>query len=49
VAAAEEMADRLRRAGFTPNVRHRDLASPPRDTVERHPGVAPDSEDELNR
>ena len=39
VAAAVEMAERLRRAGFAPNVRHRDLASPPRDTIERHPGA----------
>jgi UPF0042 nucleotide-binding protein len=37
VAAAVEMAERLRKAGFAPNVRHRDLASPPRDTIERHP------------
>ena len=37
VAAAVEMAERLRNAGFAPNVRHRDLASPPRDTIERHP------------
>ena len=37
VAAAVEMAERLRTAGFAPNVRHRDLASPPRDTIERHP------------
>jgi UPF0042 nucleotide-binding protein len=44
VAAAVEMAERLRRAGFAPNVRHRDLASPPRDTIERHPGSAPGSE-----
>ena len=51
VAAAVEMAERLRRAGFAPNVRHRDLASPPRDTIERHPGRAPASEgeDELSR
>ena len=34
VAAAVEMAERLRRAGFSPNVRHRDLASRPSDTVE---------------
>jgi UPF0042 nucleotide-binding protein len=33
VAAAVEMAERLRRAGFSPNVRHRDLPSPPRDTI----------------
>jgi RNase adapter protein RapZ len=49
VAAAAEMAERLRRAGFAPNVRHRDLASPPRDTIERHPGRVPGSEDELSR
>jgi UPF0042 nucleotide-binding protein len=51
VAAAVEMAERLRAAGFAPNVRHRDLASPQSDTVERHPGrtAAAESEDELNR
>ena len=49
VAAAVEMAERLRAAGFAPNVRHRDLASTPRDTIERHPGRVPESEDELNR
>ena len=51
VAAAVEMAERLREAGFAPNVRHRDLASPPSDTIERHPGraAASEGEDELNR
>jgi RNase adapter protein RapZ len=49
VAAAVEMTERLRRAGFAPNVRHRDLASPPRDTIERQPGRNPESEDELSR
>jgi UPF0042 nucleotide-binding protein len=49
VAAAVEMAERLRRAGFAPNVRHRDLASPLGDTIERHFGRAPESEDELSR
>ena len=49
VAAAIETAERLRRAGFAPNVRHRDLASQSRDTIERHPGRAPESEDELSR
>jgi len=34
VAAAAEMAERLRKSGFAPNVRHRDLASPPSDTIE---------------
>ena len=48
VAAAVEMAERLRRAGFAPNVRHRDLASPP-DTIMRHPARGPESEDELSR
>ena len=48
VAAAVEMSERLRAAGFAPNVRHRDLASTPSDTIERHPGRAPESEDELN-
>jgi UPF0042 nucleotide-binding protein len=38
VAAATEMAERLQRAGYAPNVRHRDLTSPPSDTIERHPG-----------
>jgi len=49
VAAAVEVAERLRAAGFAPNVRHRDLASTPRDTIERHPGRSPESEDELNQ
>jgi UPF0042 nucleotide-binding protein len=49
VAAAVEMAERLRRAGFAPNVRHRDLASAPSDTIERHSGRVPESEDELSR
>jgi UPF0042 nucleotide-binding protein len=51
VAAAVEMAERLRDAGFAPNVRHRDLASPPRDTIERRPGraAANEGEDELSR
>ena len=37
VAAAVEMAKRLRVAGFSPNVRHRDLASPPSDSIEGLP------------
>jgi UPF0042 nucleotide-binding protein len=50
VAAAVEVAERLRRSGFDPNVRHRDLASPPRDTIERPQGraVSSEGEDELN-
>ena len=40
VAAAVEMAERLRGAGFSPNVRHRDLASPPSDTIEEQPREA---------
>jgi len=38
VTAALEMAERLRAAGFTPNVRHRDLASPPSDRIEDRSG-----------
>jgi UPF0042 nucleotide-binding protein len=49
VAGAVEMAERLRRVGFAPNVRHRDLASPLGGTIERHPGRAPESESELSR
>ena len=45
VAAAAEMANRLRGAGFSPNVRHRDLASPPSDTIEGNPASKPPSED----
>jgi UPF0042 nucleotide-binding protein len=37
VAAAEEMAARLRGSGFSPNVRHRDLASRPSDSIELQP------------
>jgi UPF0042 nucleotide-binding protein len=37
VAAAVEMAERLRGSGFSPNVRHRDLASPPSDSIETGP------------
>jgi RNase adapter protein RapZ len=37
VAAAVELAERLRGAGFSPNVRHRDLLSPPSDTIEEQP------------
>jgi UPF0042 nucleotide-binding protein len=38
VAAAVEMAERLRKGGFSPNIRHRDLASPPSDTIEEQSG-----------
>ena len=50
VCAAEEIAQRLRDAGFSPNVRHRDLASQPSDTIEEDPGHAAkgDSGSELN-
>ena len=41
VAAAVEMAKRLHDAGFSPNVRHRDLASPPSDTDEGIPADKP--------
>ena len=55
VAAAVEVSERLRRSGFTPNIRHRDLASPPRDTIERGTGHSAgrtadsENEDELSR
>ena len=39
VAAALDMAKRLRAAGFPVNIRHRDLAAPPSDTIEE--GVKP--------
>jgi UPF0042 nucleotide-binding protein len=47
VAAAVEMAERLREAGFAPNVRHRDLASPPSDTIEADPRQSAEAK-ELN-
>lgn len=37
VAAAEEMAARLRAAGFSPNIRHRDLSLSPSDSIEELP------------
>jgi UPF0042 nucleotide-binding protein len=40
VCAAVEIAERLRRAGFSPNLRHRDLASRPSDAIEGNPGDA---------
>ncbi len=40
VSGAVEMAERLRSAGFSPNIRHRDLASQPSDTIEEVPGRA---------
>jgi len=40
VCTAEEMAQRLRAAGFTPNIRHRDLASAPNDVIEDTSGQA---------
>ena len=44
VAAAIEMAERLQSGGFSPNIRHRDLASPPSDTIEGRPGPTPGGE-----
>lgn len=51
VAAAVAVTERLRQSGFSPNIRHRDLASLPRDTIERQPGRTAEieSEDELRR
>lgn len=36
VHVAERIAARLRAAGFSPNLDHRDLAAPPRDGIERY-------------
>jgi UPF0042 nucleotide-binding protein len=41
VAAAVEMAKRLRGAGFSPIVRHRDLATPSSDRIEEQPAEKP--------
>ena len=38
VHVAERVAGRLRAAGFSPNLDHRDLAAPPRDGTERSAG-----------
>ena len=38
VHVAERVAARLREAGFSPTVEHRDLATPPRDGIERSAG-----------
>jgi RNase adapter protein RapZ len=50
VTAAVEMAERLRAAGFIPNIRHRDLASEPNDRIEDKAGRATGTESgsELN-
>ena len=50
VTAAVEMAERLRAAGFTPNIRHRDLASAPSDRIEDKAGLTSGTESgsELN-
>lgn len=40
VCAAVEIAQRLRSAGYSPNIRHRDLALPPSDATEGDPGDA---------
>jgi len=39
VHVAERVATRLRAAGFSPTVDHRDLATPPRDGIERSTGT----------
>jgi UPF0042 nucleotide-binding protein len=44
VAAAVEMAERLRAAGLSPNVRHRDLGSTPNDRIEDRRGVTAEGE-----
>jgi UPF0042 nucleotide-binding protein len=42
VHVAERVAARLRAAGFSPTLEHRDLATPPRDGIERSPGTRAD-------
>ena len=39
VHVAERVAARLRGAGFSPSLDHRDLATPPRDGIERSAGA----------
>jgi UPF0042 nucleotide-binding protein len=41
VHVAEHVAGRLRAAGFSPRLEHRDLAAPPRDGTERSAGDGP--------
>ena len=41
VHVAEHVAGRLRAAGFSPRLDHRDLAAPPRDGTERSAGDGP--------
>lgn len=50
VTAAVEMAERLRAAGFSPNIRHRDLGSAPNDRIEDKaaPQVGSESGSELS-
>jgi UPF0042 nucleotide-binding protein len=42
VHVAEQIAARLRAAGFSPNLVHRDLAAPPPDGIERSAGTRTD-------
>lgn len=42
VHVAERVAKRLREAGFSPSLDHRDLATPPRDGIERSAGASSD-------
>ena len=42
VHVAERIAARLREAGFSPSLEHRDLAAPPRDGTERSAGARTD-------
>ena len=45
VAAAVEMTERLRGRGFSPMIRHRDLATPPSDMIEEQPARLSDEPD----
>lgn len=44
VATTGAVAERLREAGFSPNIRHRDLASPPGNAIERQSGDGSDGQ-----
>jgi UPF0042 nucleotide-binding protein len=47
VHVAERVAKRLRAAGFSPTVEHRDLASRPRAGVESGPGGRPQEQEDV--
>ena len=48
VASVMEMAERLRAAGFQPNIRHRDLDSLPNDRIENRNDTRSEDESEAS-